>query len=190
MPEAARRPRAPKSPNHLAGRPEKCVMECAPACHPSSRGRNRPIPCSSARSDSSDSTTSWIGSKGKSHRRSWPSTSSPDSTQLEALRRYQTSGGFAASVLSSDSPNQKAEFASAPSASSARDCWLFSHPSKGGLIGWTPMTAGSADEADATDGSNRLFSCCAHRDHSCPCAAFPGKRDLDPNAPQESLRPP
>jgi hypothetical protein len=51
-------------------------------------------------------------------------------TQLEALRRYQTGGGFAGKLLSSDSP--------APSPPSARDGCLFSHPSKGGLMPLDP----------------------------------------------------
>jgi len=63
------------------------------------------------------------------------------------------------------------------------DSCLVSEPSK---VGSGPGTA-STDDADGTDA---IFSARAHPDHSCPCAAFPGKRDLDPNGPQESLRPP
>src|SRR5215468_8864163 len=55
---------------------------------------------------------------------------------------------------------------------------------------WIALRVISTNATDDADGTDGLFSCCAHRDHSCPCAAFPGKRDLDPNAPQESLRPP
>ena len=39
--------------------------------------------------------------------------------------------------------------------------------------------ARSTDDADGTDA---IFGARAHTDYSCPCAAFPGKRDLDPNA--------
>jgi len=34
-----------------------------------------------------------------------------------------------------------------------------------------------------------FFSACAHPDHSRPCAAFTGKRDLDAQRPEERLRP-
>src|SRR5262245_26307531 len=77
------------------------------------------------------------------------------------------------SLHSRESPNKRAGFASAPSASSARPS-LFSDRSKVGLIASRPNT-GSADDADDTDG---VFSIRAHPDHSRPCAAFSGKRDF------------
>src|SRR5262249_25507138 len=66
---------------------------------------------------------------------------------------------------------------------------LFSNSSKDGLIASRPTT-GSTDDADGADGTDRLFSCCAHPDDSCPRPAFSSKCDLDPKGPQEGLRPP
>jgi hypothetical protein len=54
------------------------------------------------------------------------------------------------------------------------------------LIASRPITAGCTDDADGTDA---IFGALAHPDHSYPRAAFAGKRDLDPNGPQKSLRP-
>jgi hypothetical protein len=56
-----------------------------------------------------------------------------------------------------------------------REQCLFSNLSKVGFITSRPTTAGSTDGADGTDA---VFSTCAHPDHSRPCAAFPGKCDL------------
>src|SRR6266478_3184853 len=64
---------------------------------------------------------------------------------------------------------------------------LFSDPSKVGVITSRPMTAGSTDNADGTDG---VFGARAHPDHSCPGAAFTRERDLDAQRPEERLRPP
>src|SRR5262249_3944691 len=72
------------------------------------------------------------------------------------------------------------------SASSARRR-LFSNSGKDGVIAPKPMITGGTDGADGTDA---IFGACAHPDHSYSCAAFPGKRDLDPDGAQESLRPP
>src|SRR5262245_27705984 len=61
---------------------------------------------------------------------------------------------------------------------------LFSNSGKNGVIAPRPMITGctdDADGADGTDGTDPLFSCCAYPDDSCPRAAFPGKRNLDPN---------
>src|SRR5512132_778953 len=66
-----------------------------------------------------------------------------------------------------------------------RDRGLFSDPRKIGLIALRCTTA--TDDADGADG---VFSIRAHPDDPRPCAAFPGKRDLDAQRPEEGLRPP
>jgi hypothetical protein len=64
---------------------------------------------------------------------------------------------------------------------------LFSDPSNDGLIAPRPITAGSADNADGTDG---IFSSRAHLDHLGSCPAFTSERDIDTQRPEERLRPP
>jgi hypothetical protein len=62
------------------------------------------------------------------------------------------------------------------------DCYLFSHPSKNGLIASRFMTVDGADEADA------IFGTRAHPDHSSPSAAFPGKRDDQTGRERTTIR--
>jgi hypothetical protein len=52
------------------------------------------------------------------------------------------------------------------------------------LIASRPITSGSTDDADATDGG---FGTRAHPDHSRPCTTFPEKCDLDAQRPEKRL---
>jgi hypothetical protein len=103
-------------------------------------------------------------------------------TQLETFKRYQTGGGSPASSRCGPSiaaaPRNKGPDLRQHRQHRLHDPGLFSDPSQDGLIGSRPMTGGSTDSADGTDGA---FSTCAHPDHSRPCAAFmpkpPGHSD-------------
>jgi hypothetical protein len=66
-------------------------------------------------------------------------------------------------------------------------CCSFRDPSKAGLIAVRAIPPGGTDDADGADG---IFCARAHPDHPRPHSAFTREGNLDPERPQERLRPP